>query len=83
MLPVILEKPDIDVLMANALKKTTYKITVDLNEQLILDQDGFSTNFEIDSFRKKSLINVLDDIDLSLQMRNKILEFESNRNPRW
>ena len=83
MLPVILEKPDIDVLMANALKKTAYKITVDLNEQLILDQDGFSTNFEIDSFRKNSLINGLDDIDLSLQMRNKILEFESNRNPRW
>ncbi|MBU87653.1 MAG: 3-isopropylmalate dehydratase small subunit [Dehalococcoidia bacterium] len=83
MLPVILEKPDIDVLMANSLKKTAYKITVDLNEQLILDQDGFSTNFEIDSFRKNSLINGLDDIDLSLQMRNKILEFESNRDPRW
>jgi 3-isopropylmalate/(R)-2-methylmalate dehydratase small subunit len=83
MLPVILEKPDIDVLMANALKMMGYKITVDLNEQLILDQGGFSTNFEIDSFRKNSLINGLDDIDLSLQMKNKILEFESNRDPRW
>ena len=83
MLPVILEKPDIDVLMANSLKKPAYKITVDLNDQLILDQDGFSTNFEIDSFRKNSLINGLDDIDLSLQMRNKILEFELNRDPRW
>ena len=47
------------------------------------DTEKFSTSFEIDSFRKESLIEGLDDIDLSFRMEEEINKFESLRVPRW
>ena len=51
------------------------EISIDLNEQKIL----FGNNeviFEIDSFKKKCLLEGLDDIALSLKRSEKIFSFE-------
>jgi len=41
-------------------------------------EKGKIINFEIDSFKKKCLLNGLDDISLSLEKSDKISSYEEN-----
>ncbi len=56
-----------------------YELTVDLGNQIITDNQGFQTSFEVDAFRRHCLLNGLDDIGLTLQNETKISEFEQHR----
>ena len=69
-LPIKLDQTKVDLLMQEAENKK--EITVDLENQIIIYQDNKTINFEIDEFRKKCLIEGLDDIGLTLQKNNKI-----------
>jgi len=61
----------------NDLLKTDLQITVDLNNQTI--QYGARTiKFEIEDNRKKTLLEGLDDIALTLQQEDKILAYEKS-----
>lgn len=51
------------------------KITIDLPQQTV-NCDSFSATFEIDPFRKKCLLEGLDDIGLTLQNEDKIAQYE-------
>ena len=53
-------------------------LSIDLEEQKIVDEDNNLIQFEIDSFRKKCLLEGLDDIALSLKKIKKIDSFEKN-----
>lgn len=56
------------------------EIEVDLPNQVIRDANGAElAHFEVDSFRKHCLVNGLDDIGLTLQMEDKIRDFETKR----
>ena len=52
------------------------KLTVDLEKQKILQEDGNVQKFEIEIFRKKCLLEGLDDIALTLEKSDKITEYE-------
>ena len=82
LLTIVLNGEIVDMIMGKS-TKSSYKLTVDLQKQTIKDTEKFSTSFEIDSFRKESLIEGLDDIDLSFRMEEEINKFESLRLPRW
>tara|TARA_Y100000741_G_scaffold201343_1_gene153097 strand:+ start:83 stop:688 length:606 start_codon:yes stop_codon:yes gene_type:complete len=72
-LPIILNDDKIKQLSEYSIRKEP--ISVDLNEQKIL----FGNNeviFEIDPFKKKCLLEGLDDIALSLKRFEKISSFE-------
>ena len=69
--------------MANSIKENNYIIKVNLEEQSIQDDYGFTSEFNIDPFRKECLIEGFDDIDLSFKLQDKIEKFESNRISRW
>ena len=69
-LPIKLDQSKVDLLMKEAEYKN--EITVDLENQIIIYQKDKNINFEIDEFRKKCLIEGLDDIGLTLQKNNKI-----------
>ena len=69
-LPIKLDQKNVDLLMKEAENKK--EITVDLENQLIIYQENKNINFEIDKFRKKCLIEGLDDIGLTLKKNNKI-----------
>ncbi len=56
-----------------------YFLDVDVEKQIIKDDFGFSTSFEIDEFRKYCLIEGLDDIALTLKYEEKIKEYEEKR----
>ncbi|KAI5818248.1 aconitase family-domain-containing protein [Pyronema omphalodes] len=60
------------------------EIEVDLVNQEIKDADGkLLAKFEVDEFRKHCLVNGLDDIGLTMQMEEKIREFEVRRTREW
>ena len=78
-LPVTLDKEQVDCLMEHARSGANAKIVVDLENQQLIAPDGEAFRFEIDPFRKKCLQEGLDDIGLTLQKAQHIDEFESKR----
>jgi len=75
-LPITLSDAQVDDLFQRAEKREGYKLTADLENQLISDDEGLRIPFEIDSFRKKCLIKGLDDIGLTLEHEPDIAAFE-------
>ena len=75
-LPIKLNQKKVDQLINEAENKRI--LSIDLEEQKIVDEDNNLIQFEIDSFRKKCLLEGLDDIALSLKKIKKIDSFEQN-----
>ena len=69
-LPIKIDQTKVDLLMKEAEEKN--EITVNLEKQIIIYQEEKTIEFAIDEFRKKCLIEGLDDIGLTLQKNNKI-----------
>ena len=74
-LPIKLNQDSIDLLISRAEKKEL--LTIDLQNQRIIQEDGIFEIFEVDSFRKRCLLEGLDDISLTLEKSYKIDEYES------
>ena len=83
LLPVILEESDVDTIMARALRGSGYKVTVDLKTQSVTDAQGLNVVFDIDPFRKNSLLEGLDDVGITLTLDQSIDSFEEKRSARW
>ena len=75
-LPIRLDQKTVDVLMDQANQKK--QLTINLKDQLIILEDGNTIEFQIDPFRKKCLIEGLDDIGLTLQKKDKIDQYEAS-----
>lgn len=75
-LPIVLPKDTVDKLFENVLSKKGYTLTVDLESQTLRDNDGWTVRFDVDSFKKKYLLEGLDDIGLTLQHEDKISAYE-------
>ena len=75
-LPIILPQPQIDELMKEANQK--FEITIDLAEQKIQLSDQRVFSFDVDPFRKKCLLEGLDDIGLTLEKQKFIADFETH-----
>ena len=82
MLPIILEEKNIQELVKYSERKD--EIEVNLENQTILFGNS-KIDFEIDSFKKKCLLNGYDDIALSLEKSDQISSFESKlkKNKPW
>ncbi len=76
-LPIIVNKPVLDELMELIQENEGIKFTVDLEKQQLIANKDTTIKFELDSFRKQSLLKGLDDIALTLQNEEKINAFES------
>ena len=74
-LPIILEEEKIKELSEYA--KRQEEISIDLNNEKIIYGNN-ETQFKIDPFKKKCLLEGLDDIALSLKKTEKIKNFENN-----
>ena len=83
LLPVILDSSEVDTVMARALRGSGYSATVDLESQTVTDDQGLDASFEVDPFRKNSLLKGLDDVGITLYYEDSIESFESNRAARW
>nr|WP_295971481.1 3-isopropylmalate dehydratase small subunit [uncultured Bacillus sp.] len=75
MLPIKLEKEKVDYLLKSA-KNQPYELTVDLENETISDQEGFSAPFAVTVYWKKMLINGWDEIEITLQLDEEISKYE-------
>ena len=74
-LPIILNEEKIKEFSEYANRKES--ISVDLNDEKIVYGNN-EVKFKVDSFKKKCLLEGLDDIALSLKKSNKIEKFEED-----
>jgi 3-isopropylmalate/(R)-2-methylmalate dehydratase small subunit len=75
-LPIKLDNKIMDVLFENTENISGYSLTIDLENQTINDNQGFTTSFDISPFHKHKLLNGLDDIGLTLLKEDKIDAYE-------
>ena len=82
MLPIILNEKNIEELIQYSDRKES--IEINLTKQEILFGNK-KIEFKIDSFKKKCLLNGLDDIDMTLERSQKISSYEneSKKNKPW
>jgi 3-isopropylmalate/(R)-2-methylmalate dehydratase small subunit len=66
-------------LFNEALAFPGYKLTIDLERQVIVKPQGDEIPFEVQAFRKYCLLNGFDDIGLTLRHADKIKAFEAQR----
>ena len=76
-LPVTLGKEEVDTLMRHAESGENARMTVNLEDQQITGPDGEVYDFDIDPFKKRCLIEGLDDIALTLEREADIADFEA------
>ncbi|RPJ60026.1 MAG: 3-isopropylmalate dehydratase small subunit [Acidobacteria bacterium] len=75
-LPIALPEGVVHELIQKARAQAPYRLTVDLEKQLISDEQGLNTKFEVDPFRRHCLLYGLDDIGLTLQHEAQICAYE-------
>ena len=78
-LPIVVSADDRDALMADASDTENPELSVDLVNQTIRRPNGPTVSFEIDPFRKKCLLEGLDDIGLTLAKADDIDSYEAKR----
>ena len=78
MLPIELDAEIVDDLFDRVENAERYEMEVDLENQILTGSDGWEQSFEVDSFRKKCLLEGLDDIALTLQNEEDIEAYENS-----
>ena len=73
---ITLSDAQADDLFKRLEKNEGYKLTADLENQILSDDSGLTIPFEIDAFRKKCLLKGLDDIGLTLEHAADIAAYE-------
>jgi len=77
LLLIRLDAQTVDRLFADALKTPGYRLAIDLEAQTVTAPGGRSFSFDIDPFAKRSLLNGLDEIGLTLEHAEEIKAFEA------
>jgi 3-isopropylmalate/(R)-2-methylmalate dehydratase small subunit len=75
-LPVTLPTEQIDELFKRNEANPGYRLTVDLEQQVVTDEKGLRYPFTVDPFRRECLLKGLDDIGLTLVHEPEITAFE-------
>jgi 3-isopropylmalate/(R)-2-methylmalate dehydratase small subunit len=78
-LPIVVSPDARDALLADAADTENPELSIDLVTQTIRRPNGVMISFEVDAFRKKCLLEGLDDIGLTMEKSGSIDDFESNR----
>jgi 3-isopropylmalate/(R)-2-methylmalate dehydratase small subunit len=79
LLPIRLDAEIVDRLFGETASLTGYRLVVDLGNQTVGMPSGEKIPFEVDAFRKKCLIEGLDDIGLTLIHKDDIRAYEAKR----
>jgi len=79
LLPIVLSEDNVESLFKAVEGKEGFRITVDLENQQVIPEQGEPLPFEIDEFRKHCLLNGLDEIGLTLNEADTIRAYEERR----
>jgi len=72
-----LSEADVETLLQRSTANPQHKITINVEDQTVTDEQGFRAHFEMDPFRKYCLVNGLDDIGLTLRYEKELDKFEA------
>ena len=78
-LPVVLGAEQVDELFRQCEAEAGFELEVDLPAQRVRSPSGDEFAFEIDAFRKKCLVEGLDEIGVTLQQADRIRDYEAKR----
>ena len=78
-----LSEDEVQTLLARSSADPKHRITLNLEEQTVTDDDGFHAHFEIDPFRKYCLLNGLDDIGLTLRHEADLDRYEHHHDAEY
>ena len=78
-LPIILTELEVARIIDEVKSFSGYKLTIDLERQVVVAPDGREMHFDIDAHRKYCLVNGLDEIGLTLRHADEIRAFEAER----
>ena len=78
-LPIILPSADIDALFECNKASGPFSMDIDLDRQTATTDSGQVYRFEMDNFKKKCLLEGLDDIALTMQHEGDISAYEQRR----
>ena len=78
-LPIVVLAGERDALLADAADIENPELSIDLVSQTIRRPNGVTISFEVDAFRKKCLLEGLDDIGLTMEKSSAIDSFEAAR----
>jgi len=79
LLPIVLSEQQVDHLFNETYAFNGFKLTVDLEAQVVRVGDDTAYPFEVAAFRKYCLLNGFDDIGLTLRHADKIRQYEAER----
>ena len=80
LLPIVLPETQVDRIFHDVAAFPGFRMVVDLGAQTVAYPDGSQVfGFEVDAFRKHSLLNGLDEIAITLQHAIEIKTFETKR----
>lgn len=79
LLLVKLSETEVSELLKRATEHRGYQVTVDLEQCRVTDSIGFVAPFELDAFRRRCLLEGLDDIGLTLRFEQQITDYEQQR----
>ena len=78
-LPIVVSPDERDALLADAADVENPELSIDLINQTIDRPNGVQIFFDVDGFRKKCLLQGLDDIGLTMEKSDSIDEYEEHR----
>jgi 3-isopropylmalate/(R)-2-methylmalate dehydratase small subunit len=81
-LPIKLSEEQVEDLFQRSAKHEGYKLSVDLEKNLLTDEFGLSIEFTLDEHRRQFLLQGLDDIGLTLKHEEKITAYEEKHQAR-
>jgi 3-isopropylmalate/(R)-2-methylmalate dehydratase small subunit len=74
-LPIQVSEENVQYMMKKA-ESEEYRLTVNLEKQVVFDHEGFEVLFEIAPYPKEMLLNGWDEIGVTLTYENKIEQYE-------
>src|SRR4029079_900458 len=83
MLPITLSNDQVRTMMRHAQDELGYKLTIDLEQRIITDGNGWLADFAVGEFQRYCLLEGLDDIGLTLRHEELIKNYEMTHANRW
>jgi 3-isopropylmalate/(R)-2-methylmalate dehydratase small subunit len=77
-LPIVLPAETVDRLLKDAQNRPGMTLNVDLEEEVVIEEEGTRHAFTVDPYRKMRLLNGFDDIGLTLQHESDITRYEAS-----
>ena len=79
LLPIVLPEHEVARLFDEVAAFVGYRLTIDLERQVVIVPGGAEIGFEVEPFRKYCLLGGYDDVALTLRHADKIRAFEAER----